>query len=268
MVEIMTDVSLSALMSPDAAAGDTSQQVQIKSESGKLLLLLPPEGETGLTNPAITFNWLEVWQQLKQRLTAGERFWQPGTTVHLIARDRLLDGRQLQMIADSLAEFQLQLKRVFTSRRQTAVAAATAGYSVDQDPTIAHLNQTDGESTAALEAPLYLEATLRSGCDIQHKGSVVILGDVNPGSSVIAEGDIIVWGRLRGMAHAGSGGNARCLIMALQMEPTQLRIADAVARPPETPPVNYIPEVAYVASDSSIRITRAIDFNRLPPLKK
>jgi septum site-determining protein MinC len=243
--------------SPDT---DPNQQVRFKTEGGKLLLLLPPEGDGEDSSDTIPLTWPEIWQQLKQRLDAGERFWQPGTIVHLIARDRLLDGRQLQSITDALAEVQLQLKRVFTSRRQTAVAAATAGYSVEQQTSIAHLNQPQSESGQALAEPLYLQTTLRSGADIHHNGTVIVLGDVNPGSAIVAEGDILVWGRLRGIAHAGAKGNTRCLIMALQMEPTQLRIADFVARPPETPPNQYTPEVAHIASHGVIRITRAIDF--------
>ncbi|MBC7968717.1 MAG: septum site-determining protein MinC [Verrucomicrobia bacterium] len=245
---------------PDRNQHDRNQQVRFRSEGGKLLLLLPPEGEDDESNTA--FHWTEVWQQLKQRLDANERFWQPDTTVHLLARDRLLDGRQLQTIADALTEAQLQLKRVYTSRRQTAVAAATAGYSVDQQSSLSHLNQPTQEAAQVMAEPLYLETTLRSGADIQHSGTVVILGDVNAGSAVVAEGDILIWGRLRGVAHAGSKGNARCLIMAMQMEPTQLRIADFVARAPETPPAQYQPEVAYVTPQGTIRIARAVDFHR------
>lgn len=261
----MTDASSSPsipVVPANAPEVDRNQQVRFKSEGGRLLLLLPPEGDGDESTPATPFHWTEVWQQLKQRLDAGERFWQPSTTVHLLARDRLLDARQLQAIADALTEAQLQLKRVYTSRRQTAVAAATAGYSVEQQASIAHLNQPSPEAAQAMAEPLYLETTLRSGADIQHNGTVVILGDVNPGSSVVAEGDILVWGRLRGVAHAGSKGNARCLIMAMQMEPTQLRIADFVARAPETPPAQYFPEVAYVAPQGAIRIARAVDFHR------
>jgi len=261
----MTDASLTSsvpVVPQPSTDADRDQQVRFKSEGGKLLLLLPPEGDGDAENTAAIFHWTEVWQQLKQRLDAGERFWQAETTVHLIARDRLLDGRQLQAIADALTAAQLQLKRVYTSRRQTAVAAATAGYSVDQQPSIAHLNQQAQDAGQPLAEPLYLETTLRSGADVRHNGTVVVLGDVNPGSAVVAEGDILIWGRLRGVAHAGSKGNARCLIMALQMEPTQLRIANFVARPPETPPAQYDPEVAYVTPQGGIRITRAVDFYR------
>ncbi|MBL1177465.1 septum site-determining protein MinC [Pantanalinema sp. GBBB05] len=238
------------------------QQVRLKSEGGKLLLMLPPAGEPADENPATALNWTDIWQQIRQRLNAGERFWQPDTAVYLHARDRLLDGRQLQAIADALSEAQLRLKRVYTSRRQTAVAAATAGYSVEQQSQVAQLNQAPTEATQALAEPLYLQTTLRSGGDIHHNGTVIILGDLNPGSSIVADGDILIWGRLRGIAHAGAKGNARCLIMALQMEPTQIRIADFVARAPETPPAQYFPEVAYVTAQGNIRIARAIDFYR------
>jgi septum site-determining protein MinC len=90
---------------------------------------------------------------------------------------------------------------------------------------------------------------------------VIILGDINPGGMVIADGDILVWGRLRGVAHAGAGGNRECLIMALQMEPTQLRIADAVARAPEKTLTQSYPEVAHI-TPQGIRIAKATEFSR------
>lgn len=233
-------------------------QVRFKSEGGRLLLLLPPENETSSVPNA----WADVWQQLKQRLSAGDRFWQPNTSVHLIARDRLLDARQLQAIADVLSESQLALKRVYTSRRQTAVVAATAGFSVEQHSAISHLNQSNMGEGQAMSEPMYLQTTVRSGIEVRHTGAVVILGDVNPGGSVIADGDIVVWGTLRGVAHAGAAGNSRCLIMALRLEPTQLRIGEFVARAPEKPPAQFEPEVAYVTNEG-IRITRSTDFSKL-----
>jgi septum site-determining protein MinC len=241
-------------IAPDKGDGQDIPQVRLKGEGGRLLLLLPSEVDT----PSAPNTWPEVWQQLKHRLNAGERFWQANTPVHLIARDRLLDGRQLQAIADALTEAQLQLKRVYTSRRQTAVAAATAGFSVEQQSPIAQFNPP--EEGQALVEPLYIQTTLRSGVEIRHPGSVIVLGDVNPGSSIVADGDVLVWGALRGVAQAGAGGNSRCLVIALRMEPTQIRISDFVARAPEAP-AQYEPEVAYVSAEG-IRIIRAADFSR------
>ena len=239
-------------------------QVRLKSEEGRLILTLPAETETSATG----MNWYDLWLQLKQRLHALERFWQPSTTVELIAGERLLDGRQLKAIADALDEVQLQLKRIYTSRRQTAVAAATAGYCVEQQiPHKSALNQLPTDSPQLLSEPLYQQMTVRSGVEIRHSGTVVILGDLNPGGIVIADGDILIWGRLRGVAHAGASGNSKCLIMALQMEPTQLRIADFVARAPTTTPAQFYPEIAYVTSEG-IRITKAADFSKSQFLSK
>jgi septum formation inhibitor MinC len=82
---------------------------------------------------------------------------------------------------------------------------------------------------------MYLRQTLRSGQSISHKGHLVIIGDVNAGAEVIAEGDITIWGALRGIAHAGVDGNTNAEIRALRFDPIQLRIAHAIARSPDRP---------------------------------
>lgn len=232
-------------------------QVQLKSEEGRLVVILPTEFQV----PASELSWSEIWQQLKLRLYAGDRLRTPNTPVHLVAQDRLLDGRQLQELAESFSEIKLQLKSVATSRRQTAIAAVTSGYSVEQIQPETLLNSEIKAASTAQADALYLEMTIRSGVEIRHPGSVIVLGDLNPGGIVIAEGDILVWGRLRGIAHAGAGGNRECLIMALQMEPTQLRIADTVARAPEKSPMQFFPEVAHI-TPQGIRIARAADFSK------
>lgn len=235
----------------------SKHQVTFKSEQGRLLLVLPSSPENRFTQ----IEWEELCQQISRRLNSENRFFQPNTTVHIIARNRLLDGRQLQDLDELLQTAELQMKRIYTQRRQTAVAAVTSGYSVEQQTKLEHLNdsQTPGK---ALETPLYLQLTVRSGTEIRHPGSIIILGDVNPGGSLIAAGDIFVWGRLRGIAHAGAEGNTDCRIMALHMQPTQLRIADQVARAPEKPPALYQPEVAYV-NDGEIRIAIASEFAQM-----
>lgn len=232
-------------------------QVQLKTEAGRILVILPTE----LQVPATEFTWSDIWQQLKFRLNAGDRLRVRNTSVHLVAYDRLLDSRQLQQLAETFSEVELQLKSVATSRRQTAIAAVTFGYSVEQlQPQTVLSSEPKAPSTPQADA-LYLEMTIRSGVEIRHPGTVILLGDINPGGIVVADGDILVWGRLRGIAHAGAAGNRECLIMALQMEPTQLRIADAVARAPEKSPTQFYPEVAHITAQG-IRIVRATDFSR------
>ncbi|BAY33031.1 septum site-determining protein MinC [Nostoc carneum NIES-2107] len=254
-ISTLSDLDALEPVSPDNKAKN-DLQVQWKTEEGRLLLILPTEAQV----PAAEFNWYEIWQQMRQRLQA-DRFRVPNTPVHLLAKDRLLDSRQLQELAEVLNEIQLQLKSVATSRRQTAIAAVSSGYSVEQLPLETSLSSEPKVAPTPLADALYLEMTVRSGVEIRHPGSVIILGDLNPGGIVVADGDILVWGRLRGIAHAGASGNRDCLIMSLQMEPTQLRIADAVARAPEKSPTQFSPEVAHM-TPQGIRIARAIDFSR------
>lgn len=87
---------------------------------------------------------------------------------------------------------------------------------------------------------LYIQRTLRSGQSITSEGNIVIIGDANPGSEIIAKGDISVWGVLGGIAHAGSAGNKYARIRALKMNAIQLRIADIFARRPDNINIPYI----------------------------
>ena len=87
---------------------------------------------------------------------------------------------------------------------------------------------------------LYIQRTLRSGQSITSEGNIVIIGDANPGSEIIAKGDITIWGILGGIAHAGSAGNRYAKIRALKMNAIQLRIADTFARRPDNINIPYI----------------------------
>ncbi|MCI8401220.1 MAG: septum site-determining protein MinC [Lachnospiraceae bacterium] len=80
----------------------------------------------------------------------------------------------------------------------------------------------------------FYKGTLRSGQVLESEGSVVILGDVNPGAKVIAIGNVIVLGALKGTACAGITGNEKSFVAALEMEPTQLRIGNVLGRGEDT----------------------------------
>ncbi len=83
---------------------------------------------------------------------------------------------------------------------------------------------------------LFHQGTLRSGQTLEADGDLLILGDVNPGAIISANGSIIVWGKLRGIAHAGKNGNNQTKISALQLRPVQLRISNKIARGPNEKP--------------------------------
>jgi septum site-determining protein MinC len=100
---------------------------------------------------------------------------------------------------------------------------------------------------------MVIKRTLRSGQAIHFPGIVIVLGDVNPGAEIVAEGDIFVYGTLRGIAHAGAGGDRSASVVALRLAPTQLRIADIISRAPDDSSLPEQPEYAYI-DDNRIMI--------------
>ncbi|WP_027092683.1 septum site-determining protein MinC [Cohnella thermotolerans] len=89
------------------------------------------------------------------------------------------------------------------------------------------------ETEAAKNVIKTVTGIVRSGQTIRHEGDLLLLGDVNPGGTVLCTGDIYIMGALRGTAHAGCEGNEKAIIAASLMTPTQLRIAEVISRPPE-----------------------------------
>jgi septum site-determining protein MinC len=90
---------------------------------------------------------------------------------------------------------------------------------------------------------------VRSGVILDHPGNLVVLGDVNPGAEVRAEGNIVILGRLRGIAHAGIGRD-HGFILALRLEPQQLRIGRLAARAPDASSSGT--EIAYVTDKNIV----------------
>lgn len=93
--------------------------------------------------------------------------------------------------------------------------------------------EKNSSSYGADENTILLKRTVRSGQCIQYDGNIVVLGDVNPGSELIASGNIVVMGALRGVVHAGATGNEEASVAAFRLQPTQLRIANHITRPPD-----------------------------------
>jgi len=238
-------------------------QVRFKTSEGKLNLILPPEieiiGDDGSTHISLT--WNDLLEQLQQKIIAQADTLGSESSIYLQAGDRLLDVRQIQELSEVLQTQGLILYSVSTFRRQTAIAAVTAGLSVEQSTKSAILSNSE-KSVTPQDDPLYVKMTVRSGVEIRHNGSIIIFGDVNAGGEIIATGDILVWGKLKGIAHAGAKGNAQAVIMALHLEATQIRIADFVARV-DTPTTNFSPEIAHVSRKGmpSICITPAASFS-------
>jgi septum site-determining protein MinC len=78
---------------------------------------------------------------------------------------------------------------------------------------------------------LLLQRSLRSGQRVEHDGDVILIGHVNDGAEVLASGNICVWGRLKGVAHAGLDGEEDRTVVAGQFEAKQVRIGGKVSSP-------------------------------------
>lgn len=104
----------------------------------------------------------------------------------------------------------------------------------------------------------FVKNTVRSGTRISFDGSIVVMGDINPGGEIIASGNVIVLGALRGMVHAGAQGQRDAFIYALKLKPTQIRIAEAIARmPDEEEQEGVYPEIARII-DGNIVVEQAL----------
>lgn len=100
----------------------------------------------------------------------------------------------------------------------------------------------------------FIQSTIRSGQLIEYDGNIVIIGDVNPGGEIKAKGNIIVFGRVKGIVHAGyKNTNNNCIVAAYKLNPTQLRICDVITIPPSEKSTNIM-EVAKI-SGGTINVT-------------
>ncbi len=186
------------------------------------LLVSLPEGD-----------WTEISRHLLETVQEQADFFR-GANLALQVGERNLGAADLGRLRDALSDHEVWLRAVLTSSDVTREAAADLGLEQalrpERPPAGEELEPLD--ATLPMEEAVLVERTLRSGHSLRHPGHVVVLGDVNPGAEIIAGGNIIVWGRLRGTVHAGATGNESASVSALDLAPTQLRIAGHISISP------------------------------------
>ena len=191
--------------------------------------------------------WHNMLAALDDRIASTPEFFK-GARVALNVGPRRLLEVDARAARDMLARYDVILWGLISEDDETRHMAATMGLSAEL-PRSAELPPAGPIEPAPLDDPdagLVTHRTLRSGQQLRHPGSVALLGDVNPGAEIVAGGDIIVWGKLRGTVHAGAMGDEHAQVCALYMQPTQLRIAQHIARSPEDRRRQPRPEVARV----------------------
>jgi septum site-determining protein MinC len=200
----------------------------------------------GLLATLLQGGWEILLAELERRLDANPSFFKGGD-VSLDVGDLSLSEDDLRTVRDLLMQHDVKLHAVISRDADTEAAAQALGLVIDL-----HLERRpppepllDASEQAVSDAIVW-ERTLRSGQSVRHPGHVIVLGDVNAGAEIVAGGHIVVWGRLRGTVHAGATGNEDAIVCALDMLPTQLRIAGHITRSPEERHSKPTPEVAVV----------------------
>ncbi|HHY92879.1 MAG TPA: septum site-determining protein MinC, partial [Firmicutes bacterium] len=182
-----------------------------------------------------------VLDKLRGKLEAARGFFQ-GAQVVVDTGQRRLSSKQkkaLERLINSQSGLRL---KCFSSgeRASEPEEEVTAEVSEEQQPAVA-------EAAPAREEPLspwphgsvsslptlFITRNLRCGQRVNFAGHVLVLGDVNPGAEIVAEGNVAILGTLRGLVHAGAGGDQGAFVAAYRLEPSQLRIAGVFTRAPD-----------------------------------
>jgi septum site-determining protein MinC len=177
--------------------------------------------------------WPDVRDALLDHIEQQGQFLQ-GARLALDVGNHILKAAELGQLRDSLSGRGLSLWAVLSNSPTTEQTAQTLGMATRlSKPRPDRVIESAETRLHGGEPAVLLRRTLRSGFSIQHSGHVVIVGDVNPGAEIIAGGNVLVWGRLRGVVHAGAEGNENAIVCALDLSPTQLRIAGQIAISPQ-----------------------------------
>lgn len=156
-------------------------------------------------------------------------------------------GRLIEVRGDDLSpENRLELLLLLKYKYDFKVDIQGVGISEADNVKVDQLKVNSLEAEEGLSK--FVHGTLRSGQEIAFNGNIVVIGDVNPGAQLKAKGNIVVLGSLKGLAHAGIGGNTKAVVAAYSLLPTQLRIADLIVRPPEDDMQYKYPEIARIVN--------------------
>jgi septum site-determining protein MinC len=175
--------------------------------------------------------WPDLVTAFLKNVEERSSFFQ-GARIALDVGGKELRVAELSALRDQLSEHGISLWAVLSESPVTETTAQYLGLATRiLKPRPVEIRQAVGELPE--DAAKWVKGPLRSGGRVEFDGNVVVIGDVNPGAEIIAGGSVIVWGRLRGVVHAGAQGDENAVVCALELSPTQLRIAGEIAVSPK-----------------------------------
>lgn len=190
-------------------------------------------------------DWAETTARLTAKLDEKSAFFR-GARVAVDVSDRLVLKHELDTLRAMLTRREITLWAIVGSSPTTQSAARTLGLETSLVTGQDQLEAQPLNNEERGEAGLVIMKTLRSGVTVRSAGHVTVFGDVNAGAEIIAVGSIIIWGKLRGIVHAGSNGDEAAVIAALDLAPTQLRISGFITISPNDKRRKPQPEIASV----------------------
>ncbi len=202
----------------------------------------------------ITFGngeWTALESALLEQIHGQQSFFQ-GARVALDVGSKILRVNELVALRDRLSDRGVSLWAVLSELPTTEKTAQLLGLATRISKPRPEENRKFAVDDLGDATALFINKTLRSGTRIEFAGHVIVVGDVNPGAEVVAAGNVIVWGRVRGMVHAGAKGDTSAYICALDLSPTQLRIAHQVSAT-LNPQSHARPEVASLNEDGKLQ---------------
>ena len=149
-----------------------------------------------------------------------------GARLALDVGSQVLKVNEMVELRDHLSERNVSLWAVVSESPTTEKTAQLLGLATRVSKPRPEEQSSHAVHEMNDETALFLNKTLRSGTRVEFAGHVVVLGDVNPGAEIVAEGSIMVWGRLRGAVSAGAKGNEEAVVCALDLFPMRLQLGD------------------------------------------
>lgn len=170
-----------------------------------------PNGITLLMREDVSME--EILQELTVKFTEARNFF-GNSTMALSMEGRKVTEAEEILILDTI--------RVNSNVR----IACIVGHDDDTNKNFIKALQHMDKKLSGTEGGQFYKGTLKNREVIETENSIVVLGDVYPGSAVFSAGNIIILGGLYGEAYAGGDGREDACIVALEMEPERLKIGD------------------------------------------
>lgn len=172
-------------------------------------------GLTVYLNKDLPFD--ELLMEIEDKFRASVHFFE-GTGMAVRFENRILTKDEEQRIVDVISEAaKIQILCILDYDEKTNKVYKSA---VDQ--TLAEMPEPDGQ---------FYRGTLKRKQVLESETSIVVIGDVEEGATVVSKGNIVITGTLYGCAHAGASGRKDAFIAALEMEPQRLRISGRKVKP-------------------------------------